>query len=188
MKEEDKDIYILGVGRNTEVFIDLAESCGFNPIGLYHYNEERQGELIHGVRIIGSNDSLFLNNSLTGKQFAISVGDNTIRAKIAAEILKKGGILPVLIHPSAVVSKYARLENGVIIHANAVVQAGAIIGFNSVVSFNASVTHSSVVGNHCYLAAHAHVGAYVRISDHVLIGQGAVIVSSKGVSGSNLWE
>lgn len=37
----NKDIYILGVGHNTGVYIDLAQSCGYNVKGLYHYNNER---------------------------------------------------------------------------------------------------------------------------------------------------
>ena len=32
-----KDIYILGVGCNTVVYIDLVESCGYRVVGLYHY-------------------------------------------------------------------------------------------------------------------------------------------------------
>ena len=179
MKNYNKNIYILGVGRNTEVYIDFVESCGYIPIGLYHYNEERIEDSIQGVKVIGSNESLFKNNSLVGIQFAISVGDNLIRANLAYEIIKRGGCLPNLIHPSAVVSKYAKLSNGVIVHANAVIQAGASIGFNSIVSFSASITHTSDVGNNCYLAANAHVGAYIKIFDNVIIGQGAIIVSSK---------
>ena len=31
-----KDIYILGVGCNTVVYIDLVESCGYRVVGLYH--------------------------------------------------------------------------------------------------------------------------------------------------------
>ncbi|HAB26481.1 MAG TPA: acetyltransferase, partial [Xanthomarina gelatinilytica] len=33
-----KDIYLIGVGNYTEVIIELAQDCGFNIKGLYHYN------------------------------------------------------------------------------------------------------------------------------------------------------
>ena len=46
----DKTIYILGVGRNTIVTIDLAEACGFVVGGLYHYLDDRTGELLFGLR------------------------------------------------------------------------------------------------------------------------------------------
>lgn len=176
---DNKDIYILGVGHNTIVYIDLVESCGYDVAGLFHYNDDRTGELIHGHQIIESNNSLFKSDSLEGKNFAISVGNNRIRADLAKKIREKGGNIPTLIHPSSVVSKYAKLEKGVVIHANSVIQADTIIGQDSVVSCNVSVAHTSRIGNACYLAFNSIVGAYVEIQDNVLIGQSAVVVSGK---------
>jgi len=184
---ENKDIYILGVGHNTDVYIDLVESCGYNAIGLFHYNDERTGENVLGIPIINSRINLFKNESLVGMQFAISVGNNRIRANLASQIRKMGGKTPTIIHPSAVVSKYSQISVGVVIHANAVIQAGASIGEDTVVSYNASVTHTSMISKACYLAAYANVGAYVTIMDYVLIGQGAIIISSKvSYIGSNV--
>lgn len=174
-----KEIYILGVGRNTEVYIDLAEACGYIPAGLYHYNNERTGESIHGVKILDSNENLFTTNNLKGKYFAVSVGDNKIRNDLANKLRVLGATVPMLIHPSAVVSKYAKIDNSVIIHANAVIQAGAVIKKDTVVSYNASVTHTSIIGEACYLAANSNIGAYVQVGNNVLIGQGAIIVSAK---------
>lgn len=173
-----KNIYILGVGNNTEVYIDLVEECGFTPAGLYHYEIGREGELLHNVPILDCNENLF-KQDLTGKLFAISVGDNLVRKDLAEKILKGGGEIPTLIHPTAVVSKYAKISAGVVIHAKALIQAGAIIGSNTVISYNASVTHTSTVGKSCYLAANAHIGAYCNIGNNVLLGQGAILISGK---------
>ena len=175
----NKEIYILGVGHNTIVYIDLAESCGYKIAGLYHYNDERTGENIHGIPIIDSNATLFNKKSLEGMSFAISVGDNKIRAELAAKIREKGGEIPILIHATAIVSKYASIADGVVIHANAIVQADAEINKDTVISYNASVTHTSSIGEACYLAANSNIGAYVKIHEYVSIGQAATIVSGK---------
>lgn len=172
------EIFILGVGNNTGVYIDLVESCGFIPAGLYHFQKGREGEHIHNIPILDCHENLF-KKDLSGMLFSISVGDNKIRAELATKILKQGGIIPTLIHPSAIVSKYAEISESVVIHANAVVQAGACIGENSVISYNASVSHNSKIGKNCYQAFNSTVGAYVTISDFVLIGQAAAIVSGK---------
>lgn len=55
----DKNICILGVGHNTAVYIDLVETCGYNVVGLYHFEEGRKGEIYFGQMIKGSNDDLF---------------------------------------------------------------------------------------------------------------------------------
>ena len=173
-----KEIYILGVGNNTSVYIDLVESCGYLPIGLFHYNNDRTGGELLGVPIIDCNDNL-LKQDLTGKNFALSMGDNKLRASLALQIRSKGGIIPTLIHPTAVVSKYAIISESVVIHANAVIQAGASIGQNCVISYNASITHTSTISKNCYLAAYAHIGAYTNVQENVLIGQGAITISGK---------
>lgn len=179
MKKLNKDIFILGVGRNTEVYIDLVEACGYTPAGLFHYNDDRTGESLHGVRILDSNINLFKRSSLAGMQFAISVGDNKIRSELANIIREKGGTLPTLIHPTAVVSKYAILAESVVVNSCSVVQAGVSIDIDTVVNSNATVVHTSQIGKACYITDGAVVGAYVTIKDKVLIGLNSVIISSK---------
>ncbi|HHX61234.1 MAG TPA: transferase [Epulopiscium sp.] len=173
-----KEIYILGVGNNTAVYIDLVEACGYTPVGLYHYNNDKTGEKLLGVPIIDCNDNL-LKQDLRGKSFALSMGDNKLRASLSQQIRSKGGSIPTLIHPTAVVSKYAKIEESVVIQANSVVQAGASIDQDSVISYNSSLSHNSKIGKSCYQAFGSTIGAYVNIQDNVLIGQGATIISGK---------
>ena len=173
-----QDIYILGVGHNTIVYIDLVESCGYNVAGLYHYEKGRNGDTYFGHKIIGDNESLFSSN-LSGKQFAISVGDNKIRSSLYQRVIECGGTVPTIIHPSAIVSKYAQVENGVIVHANSVVSPDVIIEENSVVNSNSLVAHSSKMGKHCFIASNAVLGAYVTMKDYAFVGFGAIIISGK---------
>ena len=176
---EKKEIFILGVGNNTIVFIDLVEACGYKVAGLYHYNNDRTGENVHGYPIIDSNTNLFKEPTLKGKNFAISVGDNKIRTDLACKIRKKFGTIPTLIHPTALVSRFARIAPGVAINANSVVQANVEIGQDTVVSYNVSITHTSHIGCGCYIAVGSNIGAFVKIQDNVFVGQAATIVSGK---------
>ena len=75
-----KEIYALGVGHNTPVFIELAESCGFKISGLYHYNEDKTGSIDHGFKILGSFEQLF-ETDLRNKNFLLTMGDNQIRSE-----------------------------------------------------------------------------------------------------------
>jgi sugar O-acyltransferase (sialic acid O-acetyltransferase NeuD family) len=175
----NKDIYILGVGHNTPVYIELAEMLGYNVVGLYHYEDSRVGELVYNIPIIGSNEQLFAEKDLSERNFALSMGNNALRVTLAMEIRKRGGIIPTLIHPTASVSKYAKIAEGVVVHANSVVQADVEIMQDSVISFNVGVTHNSIIEKGCYIAGQTIVGAYVHIEENVFVGMGSVIVSSK---------
>lgn len=175
----NKEIYVLGIGHNTPVYLNLVESCGYTIKGLYHYNDERVGELDHGYPIIGSFNDLFSLNSLEGMSFALSQGDNKMRATIFEKIVEKKGSVPTLIHPSANVSKYAQLGRGVVVHMNTVVHPDVTVGDNTVLSYNVSVTHSTHIGKNCYLAFGVMLGAYTIVEDFVFIGIGAIVISGK---------
>lgn len=174
-----EDIYILGVGHNTIVYIELLETCGYNIAGLLHFDESRIGEKILNYPIIGSHTAFLQNENLEGKNFALSMGDNKIRAALSERIRNKGGKVPTIIHPAAVVSKYSEIDEGVVIHANSVIQPDTSIGKDTVISYNVSVTHTSSIGRSCYLACGSCIGAYVNIGNFVLVGQAASLVSGK---------
>lgn len=176
---EKKQIYILGVGHNTPVFIDLVESCGYEIKGLYHFCGDRVGETDHGYPIIGCFNDLWAMTSLDGMLFALSQGNNKIRKELFEKIRAKGGCIPTLVHPMSNVSQFAKLGDGVVIHVNSVIHPDVVIDDNTVVSYNCNVTHSSTIGKHCYLALGAKVGAYVNVSDNVFIGIGAILISTK---------
>lgn len=45
------DIYIIGVGPYSIVIAELAESCGYQVKGYYHYNNERNNEVYFGKKL-----------------------------------------------------------------------------------------------------------------------------------------
>lgn len=86
----DKQIYILGIGHNTPVFMDLALDCGYYIAGLYHYNDERTGEMDYGYKVLGSFNDLF-QQDICQKNFLLTMGDIQIRKTLCGQLLKSGG-------------------------------------------------------------------------------------------------
>ena len=176
----NKQIYALGVGHNTPVFIDIAEQCGYEISGLYHYNDERTGEFDHGFKILGSFEDLFSEKSLEGKNFLLTMGDNNIRAQLIKRILQLKGNIPSIIHPTAVISRFAHIsQTGVYISAFTHIQADTTIEDGTVILSGVNISHTNHIGKYCFIAGGATIGAYTNMEDYVFIGQGSLSISGK---------
>ena len=155
-----KDLYALGIGHNSPVFIDLALACGYSIAGLYHYNNMRTGEIGRGYEILGSFDDLVGKGNLEGMAFLLTMGDNRIRTELSDKIIAMGGKVPTLIHPTAVISAFATIsEVGVYISPYTYVQADSSIGNNTVLLSHVNISHTIHIGNSCVRAGGATIGA-----------------------------
>lgn len=178
--EKINEIYALGIGRNTPVFIDLAEACGYTIVGLYHYNDDRTGEYVHGFEILGSFEDLYNKNTLAGMNFLLTMGDNQIRSEVFCKIISLGGSIPSLIHPAAVISRFASIApRGVYISPFTYVQADSIVGENTILLSHVNISHTTKIGSHCFVAGGATIGACTVVEDFVFLGQGALSISRK---------
>jgi len=176
----NKELYALGIGHNTPVLLDLAIGCGYTIAGLYHFNDERTGQVDHGFKIIGSFNDLWQIGNLKGMSFLLTMGDLNIREKLTQKILSLGGTLPTLIHPSAVISSFAKISNiGVCIFPFVFVQSDSEVGDNTVILSHVNISHNTIVSKNCFIAGGAVVGAYTEVEEHVFIGQGAITISGK---------
>lgn len=183
-----KDIYIVGVGRNTPVYIDLVESCGYAVAGLYHFNEELTGKNIHGYKIVGTHADLLSADNLQCKNFALSMGDNRIRHELGIKLRKRGGCTPALINPLAYISRFVEISDGVIVHANSSVQADVSIGEDTVISFNVDIAHNTRIDEACFIAGSSIIGAYTHVESYTFVGVGCTVISGKvGTIGSNAY-
>ncbi|WP_271424741.1 hypothetical protein [Aequorivita sinensis] len=173
-----KEIYIVGIGNNSIVTIELAELNGYQIKGLLHYKKDLVGQKRWGYPIISETDA-FLSQDINDMNFALSMGRNSVRKELFNKIQSRGGNTPILVHPNASVSKVCKLYAGVQIHANATIQPEVIIQQNTIISYGVGITHNVKIDSHCYIAAHSIIGAYTDIEENVTIGMGVTTVSEK---------
>lgn len=163
----------------TAVYIELAELLGYTIAGLYHYENDRVETTFYDIPIIGCNEELFENDDLSEYCFSLSMGNSAIRSSLDSAIRKRGGVVPTMIHPSASVSKYANLGDGIVVHSNTTVQPSARISRSSVVSANSVIAHDAIIGEGVYIAAGSIVGAHAQVQRNAFIGLGSVLIPDK---------
>lgn len=175
----DKQIYILGIGHSTPLFIEIAEACGYLIGGLYHFNSEKTGDYDHGYKVLGSFEDLFLSD-LSGNFFLLTMGDIGIKEQLLKKIIGKGGHVPTLIHPTAIISRFSKISNtGVVIGALTEIQNDVVINKNVTIWTNVVICHNSEIEENCFIGPKALVGAYIHVGRNAFIGQASVLVSGK---------
>lgn len=175
----NNEIYILGVGHSTPLTIELAEACGYTVAGLYHYAPGKTGEEVYGTKILGTHDDLLSEESLEGRNFALSMGDNTIRENLYNNISSLGGTFPTLVHPTCIVSRFSTIGAGSHLDAYCCIQANSQIGSNCMIRPYVLVAHNTSIGDHSFIAAHTSVGAYITVGKNVFMGLSSVLLSAK---------
>ena len=93
----------------------------------------------------------------------------------AAQALAPPSVLPVGVHPSAVVGEGVVLAEGVGIGPLAVIGRDARIGARTVVEAHAVVGVEAVIGADCVIHAHVSIRERCRLGDRVVVQNGAVI-------------
>lgn len=174
-----EDIYLLGVGHSTPFFAELAEDCGYNVAGLYHYNDERTGQKDHGYPILGSFNDLYSTN-IAGKKFMLTMGDMAIKCEVSKMLMNRGGIIPSLIHPNAAISRFAKISDcGVLICSSCEIHADAVIGEGCVLWPQVIIDHNTILHDYVFCGPRAYVGAYGEVFNQAFIGQCSVCISGK---------
>lgn len=169
-------LVLFGMGGHAKMIAEAIRAKGDHEIVGVINEDGRAGELLPGIKAVGSNETaLQVVRELRVDGAVIALGDATLRQKIDALV---GGKLafPAIVHPAAWVSPSSTLGDGAVIMAGAIVGASTVIGRHCIINTNASVDHDCIVGDYTQVCPGAAVGGYATLGRNVWVGMGAVVV------------
>ena len=105
----------------------------------------------------------------------VAVGSPGVRRRIQEQVLRRGGCLASVIHPTAWAARGARLGTGVVLAPYSVVSANASVGDGVVLNVHAVVQHDASVGGWSQLNTHADVGGGAVLGEEVLVKTGGIV-------------
>lgn len=170
----DGVLLVLGASGHGKVVADVAESCGWTDIRFYDdlVSEFSGGD--YPWPIVGDAEA-FLRDSANASGVFVAIGASAIRRKFVESLLHCEAAVETLIHPAAVVSRYAVLGKGALVMPGAVVNAGCVLGAAAIINTGASVDHDCRLGDFVHVCPGAHLAADVRSGDEVWFGIGCVV-------------
>jgi UDP-perosamine 4-acetyltransferase len=166
-------LLVIGGGGHAAVVIDVARAAGFHPVAIL--DSARVGSSCNRVEVIGG-DAMASDLLDQGIDAAVvAVGDNRSRIRLGVELKRIGFELPLLLHPSAIVSPSATVGEGTVIMPLAVINADAVVGRLVIVNTAAVVEHDCIIGDGAHVAPGCRLGGNVAVGGQSLLGIGSVV-------------
>jgi sugar O-acyltransferase (sialic acid O-acetyltransferase NeuD family) len=107
--------------------------------------------------------------------FALGVGDNRLRKKMAARVKDQGKSLLTVKHPNASISLQANIGEGAYIARNVSINPSAIIGEGVIINTAAVIEHECMVDDYAHIAPAATLAGNVTVHPRAFIGANAVV-------------
>ena len=172
-----KSLAIIGASGHGKVIAEIAERCGYTDIQFFDDKWPQLDAIAHwpvvgDVKAFHAATSGDAGNTI---DCVVAIGNNETRMKIQASLVDIGVLFPVLLHPSATVSKYASLGAGTVVMAHAVVNPFSILGACCIVNTGATVDHDCLIGDGVHISPGANIAGGVSIGAGSWVGIGAAI-------------
>lgn len=170
-----RPLILIGGGGHCKSAIEVAESAGYEIMGILDMPDEVGKEVLPGHKVIGTDDEI--PQYVEECDFVITVGfikNPALRIKLYNKVKAAGGRLATIIASTAHVSKYAELGEGTVIMHHAFVNAGAKIGDNCIINTFVNIEHDAEVGNQCHISTGTMVNGECKIGENCFIGSQSV--------------
>lgn len=172
-----KNLILIGGGGHCKSVIDVAESAGYNILGILDMPEE-VGKPVLDYTVIGTDDDI--PQYADKAEFIITVGfikNPSIRLRIYDKVKQAGGKLATIVASTAHVSRYATLGEGTVVMHQAVVNAGAKIGENCIINTFCNIEHDAVIGAQCHISTGTMVNGDCKVGERVFIGSQSALAN-----------
>lgn len=175
--KNNKNTILLGGGGHCKSVIDVAESAGYNVLGILDMPED-VGKQVLDYKVIGTDDDIPLY--VDKAEFVITVGfikNPATRIKLYKKVKEAGGKLATIIASTARVSKYSTIGEGTVVMHQAFVNAGAHIGANCIINTFSNIEHDAQIGDQCHISTGTMVNGDCKIGDRCFIGSQSVLAN-----------
>lgn len=165
MEKINKCLLIIGAGGHGQVVKEVAEALGYDKIAFLDDNSaEAIGKIADSKSFVQEYQAAF-----------VGIGNNKFRNELLQRLEQEGYVIPVLLHPTAYISKTTIIGKGTVVEPKAIVNANSRVGLGCIISVGAIVDHDVVLEACVHVNAGAICKAGSRIEAFTKVDAGEII-------------
>ena len=175
-----EQVLVLGAGGHATVVVDLLRQLNYDIVGIVTPREFDSNPVFKGVNVyLDDRDVLNFDQDkiLLVNGIGSLPGDKT-RSRLHVKFKNYGFSFLTLIAPTAIVSSFVGLSEGVQIMPGAIINANSSVGEGTIVNSGAVVEHDCHIGPHNHLAPGCRLSGNVSTGAFVHVGTGAVLIQN----------
>ncbi|WP_373755390.1 acetyltransferase [Neisseria sp.] len=169
----NKKLAIIGAGGHAKVVLDTALLMN-RWTSIVFLDDFHNGKTeFMGFPLLGSCNLLGLHIKPDEYDIALGLGGNDIRARRLIEAEQLGFRLPCIVHPTAVVSRFAEIGAGTVLFAHSAVNAGATVGKGVIINTSATIDHDCELADFVHISPGVHLAGNTRVGTFSWLGIGS---------------
>lgn len=172
------DIVVYGASGFGQQVLSWAEDAGLAPVGFLDDDPSTHGSVRVGAPVLGGAAWL---DGRDGVAVVLGAGMPADKRRIVERLPAARVSWPVVVHPTASVSRHATLAEGVLVGPQAVVAALARVGPHTTLATAATLGHETTTGACSSILPGANVAGRCTLGAGALVGIGAAVVQGSGV-------
>jgi len=163
----ETNLILYGASGHGKVVADIATSQGEKVA--FFLDDNPKGEYLGVHKVVSTSTYPILEND----QVVLSIGNNTIRKKLAQKIK---AIFKTLIHPKAHLANTVKVGEGTVIMAGVMVNPDAQIGNHVILNTGSIIEHDNTIEDFTHISPGAHLAGNVTVKEGAHVGIGASII------------
>lgn len=174
-----KKMYVIGSGGFSKQVIEMIKLINetkekFNLIGVIDDDPKKQGQEILGYKIVGTTDDLFEISKKENICAVIAIADSYVKQLISAKLKYVEWVN--LIHPKAIISRYAEIGLGNVICAGVIINPQIKIKNHTHINIGTTIGHDVTIDNHVTIMPGVRLSGNTNVGKCVMLGTGSVIL------------
>lgn len=184
-----KNLIIVGCGAHAAEIVDYIEYINqnspadkFRIKGLIDNVKTHYDHYDYAYEFLGTIDDHNVDPNI---YYVMGIGNLDIRTKVFEEFKLKDAIFTGIVHPTALISKTAKIGEGTVISHNVSIGPKVVIGNYNVINSRCTIGHDAKIGDNNFISPQVVLGGNSEIGNNNLLGTNSCLIPEIKVGNDN---